>query len=80
LTLRLQKKAAEEEEARRAAAEAAEKERALAAAEAAAAQEQQRQRLEQCGKEVDEIKVRWRESGGVSPVVGHVCCCGGDGL
>lgn len=57
----VQIKDAEQEEARRAATEAEERERALAAEEERIQAEQQRARMEQCDKEVDEIKVRGRK-------------------
>jgi hypothetical protein len=53
-----QHKAAAEAEAARAAAEAEENQRRLKEEEARAAEEQQRARMQQCDKEVDEIKVR----------------------
>mmetsp|Transcript_26588 Transcript_26588/g.67724 ORF Transcript_26588/g.67724 Transcript_26588/m.67724 type:complete len:585 (-) Transcript_26588:1605-3359(-) len=52
------KKAAEEEEAKRLAAEAEEKERKLKEEEERIAAEEQRARMEQCDKEVDEIKAK----------------------
>jgi hypothetical protein len=56
--LLVQHKAAAEAEAARAAAEAEENQRRLKEEEARAAEEQQRARMQQCDKEVDEIKVR----------------------